>query len=49
MLCYGSSISEGPALQTERSDSRGGDGPQRLNGKRALGHMSKQGAKRCSE
>ena len=31
--CYGSSISEGPAPQTERSDSRGGDGP-RLNGER---------------
>ena len=33
--CYGSSISEGPAPQTERSDSRGGDGPRRLNGERS--------------
>ena len=33
--CYGSSISEGPALQTERSNSRGGDGPRRLNGERS--------------
>ena len=32
--CYGSFISEGPAPQTERSDSRGGDGPRRLNGER---------------
>ena len=30
--CYGSFISEGPAPQTERSDSRGGDGPRRLKG-----------------
>ena len=33
--CYGSFISEGRAPQTERSDSRGGDGPRRLNGKRS--------------
>ena len=29
--CCGSFISEGPALQTEQSDSRGGDGPQQQN------------------
>ena len=33
--CYGSFISEGPAPQTERSNSRGGDGPRRLNGERS--------------
>ena len=33
--CYGSSISKGLAPQTERSDSRGGDGPRRLNGERS--------------
>ena len=32
---YGSFISEGLAPQTERSDSWGGDGPQRLNGERS--------------
>ena len=35
--CYGSSISEGPAPQTEQGNSRGGDGPRRLNGERSAG------------
>ena len=33
--CYGSFILEGPAPQTEQSDSQGGDGLQRLNGERS--------------
>ena len=33
--CYDSFVSEGSAMQTEGSDSRGGDGPQRLNGERS--------------